>query len=87
MAKSSTTSIFLLLVITVMMSLPVHCRISAVGTSSVYAAVLTLRKRKGQATPDYIRAGFNQYQSNLSLDSILGHHFQQDHIKRGCMCS
>ena len=35
-----------------MMSLPGYCRISAVGTSSVYAAVLTLRKRKGQGTPD-----------------------------------
>ena len=35
------------------MSLPVYCRISAVGTNSVYAAVLTLRKRKCQATSDY----------------------------------
>ena len=36
-----------------MISLPGYCRISLVGTSSVYTAVLTLRKRKSQATPDY----------------------------------
>ena len=40
-----------------MMSLPVYCRISAVSTSSVYAAVLTLCKRKDQAMPQNMIVG------------------------------
>ena len=45
LATSSTNSILLLLVIKVLTSLLGYCRISAVGTSLIYAPVLTLRPR------------------------------------------